>query len=145
MQQLRQGFRIFLVDDMAGVLYDFEFRISDILRQEIRRRPVCPVFLPAKDERGALDVLYPVAEIQVFQGVTQGKCVFFVKRHRLKNGFGQKPENGVLKTKRRFGDFAGRSDQNQRSLVYKGRKVALYGGAYAPSYLPNDVDKSTPK
>lgn len=27
-----------------------------------------------------------------------------------------------------------------RSLVYKGRKVALYGGAYAPSYLPNDVD-----
>ena len=26
------------------------------------------------------------------------------------------------------------------SLVYKGRKVALYGGAYAPSYLPNDVD-----
>lgn len=27
-----------------------------------------------------------------------------------------------------------------RSLVYKGRKVALYGGAYAPSYLPNDID-----
>lgn len=27
-----------------------------------------------------------------------------------------------------------------RSLVYKGRKVALHGGAYAPSYLPNDVD-----
>lgn len=30
-----------------------------------------------------------------------------------------------------------------RSLVYKGRKVALYGGAYAPSYLPNDVDTFT--
>lgn len=30
--------------------------------------------------------------------------------------------------------------EDWRSLVYKGRKVALYGGAYAPSYLPNDVD-----
>lgn len=30
--------------------------------------------------------------------------------------------------------------ENTSSLVYKGRKVALYGGAYAPSYLPNDVD-----
>ena len=30
--------------------------------------------------------------------------------------------------------------ENLGSLVYKGRKVALYGGAYAPSYLPNDID-----
>ena len=30
--------------------------------------------------------------------------------------------------------------QAKCSLVYKGRKVALYNGAYAPSYLPNDVD-----
>lgn len=30
--------------------------------------------------------------------------------------------------------------ESRRSLVYKGRKVALYGGAYAPSYLPNDID-----
>lgn len=35
------------------------------------------------------------------------------------------------------------SDKIQGSLVYKGRKVALYGGAYAPSYLPNDVDTFT--
>lgn len=33
--------------------------------------------------------------------------------------------------------------EGMRSLVYKGRKVALYGGAYAPSYLPNDVDTFT--
>ena len=32
------------------------------------------------------------------------------------------------------------TSQLKGSLVYKGRKVALYGGAYAPSYLPNDVD-----
>ena len=30
--------------------------------------------------------------------------------------------------------------EDRGSLVYKGRKVALYGGAYAPSYLPNDID-----
>ena len=42
--------------------------------------------------------------------------------------------------------YAGKyTAEDQCSLVYKGRKVALYGGAYAPSYLPNDVDKSTPK
>ena len=35
------------------------------------------------------------------------------------------------------------SSESKRSLVYKGRKVALYGGAYAPSYLPNDVDTFT--
>lgn len=38
-------------------------------------------------------------------------------------------------------DFADRFPHElSGSLVYKGRKVALYGGAYAPSYLPNDVD-----
>ena len=35
------------------------------------------------------------------------------------------------------------STKDKCSLVYKGRKVALYGGAYAPSYLPNDVDTFT--
>lgn len=33
-----------------------------------------------------------------------------------------------------------RTSRRGSSLVYKGRKVALYSGAYAPSYLPNDVD-----
>lgn len=37
--------------------------------------------------------------------------------------------------------YAGRDTaKDECSLVYKGRKIALYGGAYAPSYLPNDVD-----
>ena len=39
--------------------------------------------------------------------------------------------------------FNGYTNNIWGSLVYKGRKVALYGGAYAPSYLPNDVDTFT--
>ena len=33
-------------------------------------------------------------------------------------------------------DISEYSTPNECSLVYKGRKITVYGGAYAPSYLP---------